>query len=1530
MLIRARVHQIFRFAFLLDKRWTHLGAAAAVVLATVASPLAQQIIPGKNVNMVAGTKWPDGDPYLQRQNEPSIAASTRNPLHLLAGANDYRTVDIPFVNNANETGDAWLGLFKSVDGGQRWKSTLLPGYPQDVSPEGTASPLKGYSAGADPIVRAGTNGLFYYTGLVFDRSADGNGKSAIFAARFIDNNNREAGDAVRYLGASVIVKSVGGAGGVFLDKPWMVVDIPRDANTCSITTTEIDPLTHQSRQVTQQVPAGPVYVAYTAFTQDATGQRSDIYFTNSPNCGTTWTAPVRVNNATDRVNQGATMAIDPRTGDVYIAWRRFANPTDTTSTDGMQVARYNRTSRAIQPPGLVRKLPTQRFSDILDKIDEKRKAKTTPTTPADDDLESFDQATTDISGNISFRTNVYPTIAVDPSGRVYLAWSERGYGTARPSTIDGDARIVMATSTDGVTWSTPRAIANETTANGQPIPGHQFMPTLTIGGGQLVLVYYDLRDDVSHIFSAFADDKSAIDNTSPHSRRTLDLRASIGTLGAAPAFSPSERVSDYLTKEVVTANGVVEQQLQYNAPNLPMFKTGTSPFIGDYVDITTAPMFVSAGNGKWAYNTSGEVLFHAVWTDNRDVRQPGIDANGDGNPWNDYTAPTQRAGRSPSIFDPTQTLPACTAANTGSRNQNIYTARLSTGLIVGSPSNTKPLSATLLRSFSVFAQNTTLLTKTFRMTIDSQPLSGRASFDEFSAQPLVSVDVTTPARSLAARTVYATSTDPHAQISVHVTEITAVGGVVQPNGLSDLILLNPDISNPDISNPDISNPDISNPDISNAEVFNPDISNPDISNPDISNPDISNPDISNPDISNPDISNPDISNPDISNVVVANPDISNPDISNPDISNPDISNPDISNPDISNPDISNTSLTDVTWTVTNNGNTASSFNVNLFLAQATSKICADGQSPTDNGCIATQLVLSKAYSTPTTTGCEIQVQTQNILLANIANPHFVTPGTAASASNDPSATNATMWLGPGETARITLRLADPDTSDNASVGGASIDPLFIPSTSGQGGGLTPFVVAQPISTPDIVNNGGGGGTINLQPASVFFVQQPTSTTMPGVQINPAVTVQVRDQQGAALPGAAVALTLINPQGVLASLTGGNAVQTNASGIATFPALTINQRGVGFQLQATVTGSSSQTSISNRSVTFAVGMPAWTASAASGTATLLDDGTTGHPGFSYSDLTAPDGNSTFNGRNGSWVMSTTAVETGTVNLSYVWSGFHSFFLVTAGLDVFVQRNGADVSVVHLVASGPTSCDPCRAPSGGFLFSGSTSVAVQAGDTFGFRLRGTNGDSRNELDGTFRVSIDGTTALLNASPASIGAGEGLLVLRGVNMPFDQAVITSGTTTANAFVFQAPSSPSGVWIRLPVAFPAGPASVQLRSSSGSIVTNSVPITVAAGPVQPFITAVLDASANPITTITAGQQIAIVADGIDTLGAQVQFTQGTSVWTVTPSTTVSNTGFVGALVTAPAVVAGNGVVYVTIRQGTGEFGLTFALIAQ
>src|SRR5262249_11316623 len=155
---------------------------------------------------------------------------------------------------------------------------------------------------------------------------------------------------------------------------------------------------------------------------------------------------------------------------------------------------------------------------------------------------------------------------------------------------------------------------------------------------------------------------------------------------------------------------------------------------------------------------------------------------------------------------------------------------------------------------------------------------------------------------------------------------------------------------------------------------------------------------------NPAILNPDVSNPDVSNALILNPDVSNPDVSNPDVSNPDVSNPDVSNPDVSNPDVSNASLTDVSWTITNNGNTTTAFSIKLVL----------NQNPVPAG-IITQLLLYRQYMTPVADGCTLKFSTQNVLVTNIPNPVFTSPGAVAQLDpTDGSVKNATIYLGPFE------------------------------------------------------------------------------------------------------------------------------------------------------------------------------------------------------------------------------------------------------------------------------------------------------------------------------------------------------------------------------------------------------------------------------------------------------------------------------------------------------------------------------------
>ena len=595
------------------------GFLTALVLAATTI---QAQIPGRNVNMVSGVGWPDGDPFLQRQNEPSVAASTRNPLHLLGGSNDYRTVDLPGLVDSDETGDAWLGLYKSFDGGQRWKSTLLPGYPQDQSPAGLISPLKGYQAGADSVVRAGTSGLLYYNGLVFDRGE--NGKSAVFLSRFIDNNNKENGDPVAYLGTKLVATA---STGKFLDKPWMAVDIPRaGAAICTITPNSIiattttpakKPKTKGSKAAipgapapgTQHIAAGTIYVAYTSITGSGDALRSEILLVRSTDCGNTFSAPITVSRKEDSINQGASITIDPRYGTVYVAYRRFG-VTSTTETDAIMLARLPLNAAKVDPQGKAYGFPkakTQQVKRVFDSLFEHRKPKggTASETAA---MSEFDQG----SSGFSFRTNAYPTTATDATGRVYVAWAQRGFAALRPDPVDGDSRIIMSTTRDGKTFTAPRAVDDATY-------GHQVMPSLAIGGGKLMLIYYDLRETKANTFSKFITDA----NTSSHLRHTIDIRAALADPGDIPAFAPSTKVSDYLMG-YRSKNGALEQ-LQVNPPNLPMFKQGTVPFMGDYIDISPSPTFVPLGNGKWGYNntpSSDLPIFHAVWTDNRDVRPP--------------------------------------------------------------------------------------------------------------------------------------------------------------------------------------------------------------------------------------------------------------------------------------------------------------------------------------------------------------------------------------------------------------------------------------------------------------------------------------------------------------------------------------------------------------------------------------------------------------------------------------------------------------------------------------------------------------------------------------------------------------------------------------------------------------------------------------------------------------------------------------------------------------------------------------------
>ncbi len=105
-------------------------------------------------------------------------------------------------------------------------------------------------------------------------------------------------------------------------------------------------------------------------------------------------------------------------------------------------------------------------------------------------------------------------------------------------------------------------------------------------------------------------------------------------------------------------------------------------------------------------------MHHAIWTSNQDVVPP---------PDGDWTHYTPVGGGGPSVFDPTQPTQACRPGYAGSRNQNIYTSRITEGLLVSSPQNVKPLSATLTRAFVVAVLNATDEARAVRITAAPPP-----------------------------------------------------------------------------------------------------------------------------------------------------------------------------------------------------------------------------------------------------------------------------------------------------------------------------------------------------------------------------------------------------------------------------------------------------------------------------------------------------------------------------------------------------------------------------------------------------------------------------------------------------------------------------------------------------------------------------------------------------------------------------------------------------------------------------------------
>lgn len=150
---------------------------------------------------------------------------------------------------------------------------------------------------------------------------------------------------------------------------------------------------------------------------------------------------------------------------------------------------------------------------------------------------------------------------------------------------------------------------------------------------------------------------------------------------------------------------------------------------------------------------------------------------------------------------------------------------------------------------------------------------------------------------------------------------------------------------------------------------------------------------------------------------------------------------------------------------------------------------------------------------------------------------------------------------------------------------------------------------------------------------------------------------------------------------------------------------------------------------------------WTATGPGITSITPPSGATTSATFSY-DL-EPSG---FSAQ--AWTYAVTAADDGLVSFNWNYSGFHSFFLVTAGLNVFADGPAGRV-MQALVAAGPRSC--CDPPSAGFNYSGTASISVHSGYSFGIITSGSHFDGTEVLQGS--VQLTNFKMVVDATPPTI---------------------------------------------------------------------------------------------------------------------------------------------------------------------------------
>lgn len=499
-----------------------------------------------------------------QNNEPFSVVSPTNPNLVIAGWNDYCS--------------GWMGLGFSIDGGETWTDSLVPGYVGDTSTEGMASPEFGRTnAASDPVGAFNADGtMFYFGSLSFNEFAGPGTNSDVWVARYAvrdpETDPMYATYPLDYLSTTRIGKGPAAANffGIFNDKEMVEVD----------------------RSSTSPFE-GNLYECWTKFPGAGT---PTIRFRASSDTGLTF-SPV-VNLTEGGAGQGCDIAVEAD-GDVYVIWRDF-ELSSSHKNFGVSFARSTNGGRTFSK--------ARKIADLV------------AYNPFDTARDCGDGTALCPSGFVFHRYPLEPRITADPTGQlpgvfaIFNAvdpatmvesdstYTSAGFGTG----MVGQSFVYVSRTTDGgATWSAPVKVSN-------PSAGHAFFPDGDALAGRLAVVWQDSREDDCYSVQRPASNNADATRCEDPDGESVNTYMAVSADGST--FGPSIQVSS------------VSQMPQYE-----MFSAASVPFLGDYNWI----QLVQVEGGLFGYMSWTDNRDVVPGPDPREDPQDGFDVlnwvdNGDG------------------------------------------------------------------------------------------------------------------------------------------------------------------------------------------------------------------------------------------------------------------------------------------------------------------------------------------------------------------------------------------------------------------------------------------------------------------------------------------------------------------------------------------------------------------------------------------------------------------------------------------------------------------------------------------------------------------------------------------------------------------------------------------------------------------------------------------------------------------------------------------------------------------------------------